>query len=273
MTAKSYSSQTSQMQQELHTQGRKRRRDADQPRWQRRDYYALQWVGEQGAIRFDQLQRLLGRESLEFKDWQAVLSESATRNAIDRWETARLINSDHVMPNEQKYYWLSNAGFEFAGLSLPHCRPKFAEMPFILACNQARLHLEQLSRMDAQEFGDHEYCLWESARERQARFPDRKNIHLPNAGVFRTQARGALAIEVVIESGEDTEGRMRTYAIEMSGFSEIWYLALSEQFPLLEETREKLRLSGVDVSRISLFQADSILIPSSRRKRVKKKGQ
>jgi len=82
---------------------RKRRKDAGQPRWEDRDYYVLQWISEQGVIRFDQLRRLLGRESPELDDLETVLSESATRNAIDRWETGHLVNSAHIVPKEPKY--------------------------------------------------------------------------------------------------------------------------------------------------------------------------
>jgi hypothetical protein len=38
-----------------HTFERKKRKDAGKVRWQSRDYYALQWISEQGIIRFDQL--------------------------------------------------------------------------------------------------------------------------------------------------------------------------------------------------------------------------
>ena len=79
-------------------QHRRRRKDAGQPRYEDRDYYALQWIAEQGALRFDQLQRLLGRESPELDDWKAVLSESATRNALERWSVKRYINAAYLVP-------------------------------------------------------------------------------------------------------------------------------------------------------------------------------
>src|SRR6266700_756432 len=42
---------------------RKARQDKGKPQWTERNYYCLEWIGEQRAIRFDQLQRLLARES------------------------------------------------------------------------------------------------------------------------------------------------------------------------------------------------------------------
>ncbi len=167
---------------------RKRRKDAGQPRWEDRDYYILQWIGVQGVIRFDQLRRLLGRESPDLGDWEAILSESATRNAIDRWETGHLVNSAHVVPKEPKYYWLSNAGFQFVELDLPHYRPKRQEVPLLFACNQIRLYIELLARLDNQEFGDHWECEWISARMLAQRHPE-TGLHLPIAQ-FQTARSG-----------------------------------------------------------------------------------
>jgi hypothetical protein len=188
---------------------RKRRKDAGQPRWEDRDYYVLQWIGEQGIIRFDQLRCLLGRESPDFDDWRAVLSESATRNAIDRWEAKRLVNAAHIVPKEPKYYWLSNAGFEFAELDLPHYRPKRLEVPWLFACNQIRLYIELLAGLGKEEFGNYWECEWISARMLAQRYQE-KQLHLPIAQ-FEAPRRSTLAIELVQESLPTTELVMRSY--------------------------------------------------------------
>ncbi len=249
---------------------RKRRKDAGQPRWEDRDYYILQWIGVQGVIRFDQLRRLLGRESPDLGDWEAILSESATRNAIDRWETGHLVNSAHVVPKEPKYYWLSNAGFQFVELDLPHYRPKRQEVPLLFACNQIRLYIELLARLDNQEFGDHWECEWISARMLAQRHPE-TGLHLPIAQ-FQTPKRGTLAIELVQESVSTTEPMMRSYTKGL-GYSEVWYFAPSSVLPELEAIREKLRRSGLPVDHIYTFNADAILVPPSPPKRTKKKNK
>ncbi len=246
---------------------RRQRKDAGQPRWEDRDYYVLQWIGQQGVIRYDQLRRLLGRESSEKDDWNAVLSPSATNNAIERWETKRLVNSAHIVPKEPGYYWLSTAGFQFVELDLPHYRPKRSEMPYLLACNQVRLYIEMLNMIDEREFGDVDHCTWVSQRELQSQDPEHK-LHIP-AGQFVTQTRGLLAIEVVTDQ-EGVESVMRAYAAS-TDYREIWYFALSEQLVLLDRTREQLRRSGVDVSTIYTFNGDTILVPPALPKRIRKK--
>ncbi len=252
-----------------HSSERKKRKDAGRVRWQGRDYYAIEWIGVQGVIRFDQLQQLLGMESPGQQDDSAILSPSATRNAVTRWETKSLIDSEHIVPEEPLYYWLTPAGLQFAERHLPYYTPKELEMPYLLACNQVRLHLELLNRIDPQMFGDFQRCYWVSNRELQNNHPKQK-IHQPS-GEYWTEARGTLAIEVVIEPLEEAEQQMRDYVRGKLGeYSEVWYFALSELYPSLNETCEKLSASGIDVSTIRLFNADAILLPSKRTK--KKKG-
>lgn len=255
-----------QSHQPQHPSPRRKRKDAGQPRYEDRDYYVLQWIGEQGVIRYDQLRRLLGRESPEKDDWNAVLSPSATNNAIERWETKRLVNSAYIVPKEPNYYWLSTAGFQLVELDLPHYRPKISEMPYLLACNQVRLYIELLNRIDEREFGDVNHCTWVSQRQLQTLDPEHK-LHIPS-GKFTTQTRGELAIEVVTHQ-EGVEPIMRAYAT--SPYREIWYFALSEQLALLDRTREQLRRSGVDVSSIYTFNGDSILVPAALPKRIRTK--
>jgi hypothetical protein len=255
----------SQAEQSPQRPPRKRRKDAGQPRWEDRDYYALQWIGQQGIIRFDQLRRLLGRESPDLDDWHAVLSESATRNAIDRWQAKHLVNSAYIVPKEQKYLWLSNAGLQFVELDLPYYSPKRQEVSFLFACNQVRLHLELLARTDKQEFGHYVECTWISMRKLALRDPEGK-LHLPIAH-FRTPSRGTLAIELVQAYTSDTEPVMRSYT--KLNYSEIWYFAPSSVLPLLEETREKLKRSGASVGSIYTFNADAILSPPPRPSRRK----
>ena len=247
---------------------RKRRKDAGQPRWEDRDYYVLQWIGQQGLIRFDQLRRLLGRESDDLDEWEALLSESATRNAIDRWEAGRLVNSAHIVPKEPKYYWLSNAGFQFVELDLPHYRPKRQEVPWLFACNQVRLYMELLARLDEQEFGDYSKCAWISARRLAQRHPETK-LHLPIAQ-FETPKRGILAIELVQELTPDTEPVMRSYTKGL-GYSEVWYFAPSVVLPELEHMREQLKGSNLPVEHLYTFAADALLMPPPLPARTRRK--
>jgi hypothetical protein len=247
---------------------RKKRKDAGQPRWTDRDYYALQWIGEQGVIRFDQLQRLLALESPEIWYCNAALSSSATRNAINRWEAKRLVNSAHIASKEPKYYWLSNAGFQFVELNLPHYSPRKFDIPYLLACNQVRLHLEILTCRNPQEFGDVQKCRFVSARELRSNHPEQM-MHLPS-GEYWTQKQGILAVEVVIESIEKAEEHMRAYVQAKVGkYSQVWYFVLSDLITFLDETRQKLRAAGVDVSKIYTFNADGILIPPPQPKQTK----
>ena len=247
---------------------RKKRKDAGQPRWEERDYYSLAWIGRQGIIRFDQLQRLLGRESRALDDYNQVLSPSATRNAVNRWEAMKLINSAYLFPGEPKYYWLSSKCFDLVELDLPHYRPERGRVPYLFACNQVRLYVELLNINDPNEFGDHMECYWISERELRQRDQGRQ-LHLPSAE-FVTETRGVLAVEVEILPKMQTEQIMKDYIHGKFGaYAEVWYFATSEPLKLLGETREKLKQSGYAVSKIYTLNADTIIYPPPLSKRDK----
>jgi hypothetical protein len=63
---------------------RARRKDRGKPRWTERDDYCLWWIGEQRAVRYDQLQRLLARESDHETARPGWLSASRTSQTIER---------------------------------------------------------------------------------------------------------------------------------------------------------------------------------------------
>jgi hypothetical protein len=249
------------------THARKKRKDAGQPRWEERDYYCLQWIGEQGFIRFDQLQRLLGRESSKLDDWDAVLSPSATRNAIGRWESEKLINCTHLIPREPQYYWLSSQGLQFLSLDLPHFNPASLrhgrdQITYLFACNQVRLYIELMSRMNKETSGDPEHYQWQSHRQLRHAIPDPR-VRLPSS-LFRTEKQDLIAIEVELVCKKQAKRQMQSFAqsIASGAYAEVQYFALSDPFHYLQDIHDSLKRSGLNTEKISITQADSIIFPS-----------
>jgi hypothetical protein len=87
---------------------RKPRRDRG-PRLTPRDPVMLRWMGEQYALRFDQIQRLLARFSTGALLTPGRVSESTARPTIDRWEMAGLVVSKKILADEQGYCWVTLA--------------------------------------------------------------------------------------------------------------------------------------------------------------------
>jgi hypothetical protein len=241
---------------------RKRRKDAGQPRWEDRDYSCLYWIGEQGLIRFDQLQRLLGRKSLELNDWNAILSPSATRNALERWTRGKLINSAYLLPKEPQYYWLSTHGFQFASLDLPHYHPTnpkrdLDQIRYLFACNQVRLFLDLTRRTKEILPGDWRDWVWLSERIFQHASLDPTRKHTPS-GAFVNRKGASIGIQVELIRKEQAEHLMRLYV--SATYEQVWYFALSEPFQYLIEIYKRLEQAGLDMSKISIINADSIIL-------------
>jgi hypothetical protein len=97
----------------------RRRSDAGALQITDRDILALTWIGEQYAITFDQLRRLLGQHSTAaVKD---TLSVSATRNALQRWQQLGFIEQPRKLrAGHSSYIWLSRKGLSQIGLPYPY---------------------------------------------------------------------------------------------------------------------------------------------------------
>ena len=267
MTEDQVSSSQPKMQEQTLRQSRKRRKDAGQPRWEDRDYYCLQWIGQQTVVRFDQLQRLLGRESRAFHDYRDVLSPSATRHAINRWEKGKLINSRYVLGREQKYYWLSQQGLNFVELKLPHHVPETSTIQHSFACNQIRLYVEQLD-YEVEEATD---ASWLSQRELQQQ---EHTTPLPDAEWYTsTLGKVAIHVETELKGKAQALHTMQRYVQGHGGsYSEVWYFATHTTLAFLEDLRQAIQQSEIHTDKLYIYDAEKIIFASSRPLRTRKKG-
>ena len=71
---------------------------------------SLLWIGEQYAIRIDQLARLLGRSA------GRTLTESTTRAAVARWVRGGFAQTRKVTVREPGFVWLTTKGLREVGL-------------------------------------------------------------------------------------------------------------------------------------------------------------
>src|SRR5215210_9183100 len=85
-----------------------------------RDLYCLRWIGEQYIVRFDTLQKLLGRDPKNLNDnapHNGVLSERNTRKVMRRWLDAGFITYKKIFVAERGYLWLTPLGMKAAKLN------------------------------------------------------------------------------------------------------------------------------------------------------------
>lgn len=167
------------------------RRQKGKPRWTERDDYCLWWIGEQRAVRYDQLQRLLARESDEETARPGWLSASRTTQIITRWREAGLVHYAKPYVRQGGWTWLSRSGLRFTGLDYRYSVPKLSTLTHLYYINQARFKLEE--EYDEEEGG------WISERsmlaEQGSRGAGQQLQHVPD-GIFAFATGEQLELEV-----------------------------------------------------------------------------
>jgi hypothetical protein len=121
---------------------RRPRQDAGKPQWQRRDNYCLGWIGEQRAIRYDQLQRLLVRESDGQPADSQQLSMTRTTQIIGRWQRAHLVEYRKIYVRQPGWIWLTRKGLAFVDQEYRPGVPAESLLNHLYYINEVRLALE-----------------------------------------------------------------------------------------------------------------------------------
>lgn len=97
--------------------GRRKRKDANIARLLPRDELVLTWIGQQYAMRLDQIQELLGQRTGHGTTYWNQISESATRNVIARWKKAGWVQARRIDAQEPLWVWLTKEGLQRIGLT------------------------------------------------------------------------------------------------------------------------------------------------------------
>lgn len=187
---------------------RRRRADAGRSRWSDRDDYVLWWIGQQRAVRYDQIRRLLARESEGEPHNPQALSPSRTTQLIQRWQKAHLVQYRKIYVQQPGWIWLTRKGLAFAGLDYRASVPAESGLTHLYYINEVRLLLE--------EGDDEEHPLvWTSERALQhareeMRTRHRVLTHLPDG--IATIGKDTIDIEV-----ELTRKRQREIERTMRG--------------------------------------------------------
>ena len=103
---------------------------------------ALRWIGEQYAVRMDQLARLLGSQPGGETRVEGMLSERRTRRVVERWAQARLVETRKILYAEPGWVWLSRAGLRAVGLQVKYLVPRPMWLSHVFWCGEVRRRLE-----------------------------------------------------------------------------------------------------------------------------------
>ena len=200
---------------------RKERSDKGSIKITERDLSVLGFIGQQYAVRADQLARLLKRPA------EGALSESATRAVIARWEKAGLAASRKVIADEPRFVWLTRKGLDEVGLAFKPWTPTAASLAHIFWTNQVRIHTEDR----------HPAAAWRSERElRKGRVMQTISTatnHEVDAEIQLPQGVVAVEVELTAKSVDRRRSIMSEVA---SRYATVWYFAPPNVQSLLEKT-------------------------------------
>ncbi len=221
------------------------------PRLTERDHKALSWIGQQYAIRLDQLQILLarlgepGHYATKPKE-QGRLTQKRTMDLVRRWEQLGLVNAGWFLHGNPAWVWLSAEGLRTVRQQIGDLRrfePTAGGLSRLLFCNQARLLVEER----------HPDGLWQSERQlRAGRKPGENQPHLPD-GLLTLPNGHIVAME--IERSVKEYGRLKKILQALaSQYQTVWYFCTGpsekvikkaiETFP--ESSRRKILISSLD---------------------------
>lgn len=188
----------------------KRRSDYGEIRGTERDTYLLTWIGEQYAVRLDQLHELVNR----LKGRQ--VSESNIKWLTDRWRRAGWVEKRKRLAYQPQWVWLTKAGLDEIGLDYPYREPALSRLPHIYQVNVVRMYIER-------ELG--EAAQWVSEREANAERREAKKQHQVDGEVLYQGTQIAVEVELTQKSAR----RLRSVLQELKrDYKAVWYFLADE---------------------------------------------
>ena len=180
----------------------------------------LQIIGEQGALRYDQVQHWYGLHSPasnRMKDTTGILSVERTRKLIRPWINQGLLEYKVFYVKERGWLWLTTKGLRYVNVDLRAYEPAPASLNHLYAVNSIRYMIAIRRPAD----------VWRSERilraEQNARTQGSKLGHLPDAEVISTnQAVKAIEAELTVKN----EKRLEEIVFDLAAntrYNAIWY--------------------------------------------------
>ena len=125
---------------------RKKRSDAGVIQITDRDIELLTWIGEQFAVRYDQVGEVLRRYAVEHRG--KAIGEEAIKKAVGRWVRGDFVIRKKIKATEPAWVYLSKKGIETVGLTFPFREPSVSQLNHYFHINKVRLALEALYAKD-----------------------------------------------------------------------------------------------------------------------------
>lgn len=201
---------------------RKARKDKGSVRLTERDQMALQWVGDQYAVRIDQLQRLLGRQAQKTTKVEGAVGEATAAGVVERWGRLGFVETRKPFYKQPGWVWLSRHGLKQLDLPYSYREPALSLLQHIYWVNHARLFVEGEYRQNVE---------WTSERRL---VPDRareRSRHYVDAEIQVQDYRVGIEIELTPKAKGSVEAIVRDLLQE---YETIWYFTTPATRRLVE---------------------------------------
>ena len=226
----------------MEVKHRKKRSDTG-TRLTERDLLALRLIGEQYALRFDQLQTLLGHHAKAHTKHAGMLSASATKHALDRWQHAGLVQSKKLLADLPAFCWLTREGLYAASLPFHSLEPSPTQLHHIGWVAQARLHFAS----------QHPEWSWTSERWLRVQLDQKgKSLKLPDALLHLPDDRRiALEVELTHKNATTLEQIIKDRVLV---YDHTWYFATTRAQTALHTAIDQL--DDHDQQRVTIYPLD-----------------
>ena len=158
-----------------------------------------------------------------------MLSESATRHALDRWHHAGLVQSKKLLADLPAFCWLTREGLYAASLPFHPLEPSATQLHHIGWVAQARLHFASL----------HPEWSWTSERWLRTQLDQKgKSLKLPDALLhLPDDHRIALEVELTHKNATTLEQIIKDRVLV---YDHTWYFATTRAQTALHAAIDQL---------------------------------
>ena len=197
----------------------------------------LHIIGQQGALRFDQVQQWLARLSPEPYRMKEpdLLSTERSRKFLRPWLDQQLLMYKVFYARQRGWLWLTPKGYKAIGLDLRYYEPAPASLPHLYAVNEIRFLIDARRPADT----------WRSERELRAEQNARSKgsiaPHLPDAELISANGSSVVAIEC--ELTVKSEKRLEEIVFDLAAqkrYTTIWYFLPEEVYRVVKKAVDKL---------------------------------
>jgi hypothetical protein len=226
--------------------GQKRKTRSDTgTRLTQRDIYTIWLMGEQYALRFDQLQRILGAQAGAETKENDLLSDAATRHAVTRWKQAGLVESRKILVDSPSWVWPTNAGLRQVGLEQwKRYEPSATMLHHLYWTTQARTYLQ----------GRYPAATWTAERYLRANRTD-ESSHTPDGEITLNSETIPIEVELTAKSAARLRRILDDLLSEYRG--QVWYFVSKEAYPAISTAWKQLndaQRQRISVSKLEMLE-------------------